>query len=132
MGELTANSIADHVSDGGAPAVSTRSMPAGGNAADSIWTTEQVQFSVSSSASALPGARTSAGAPTGKRGGMMSWMWRTFVVDDDDSSSISLQEAAQAEQLEGFAPHNQIAVCIHFSGIAVSLKHSVDAKVQVN
>ncbi len=52
--------------------------------------------------SADPFAGASAALPSsasGPRRGVVSWMWRTFVTnDDDDGANVSLQEAAHAAQ----------------------------------
>lgn len=54
--------------------------------------------------SADPFAGASAAPPSasasGHRRGVVSWMWRTFVTnDDDDGAHVSLQEAAHAAQV---------------------------------
>jgi hypothetical protein len=55
--------------------------------------------------------------------GMMSWMWHTFV-DADDGAALSMQEALLAAQGIACAPLDQIGLCLHLHGVAISLRHS--------
>ena len=58
-----------------------------------------------------------------KNRGMMSWMWHTFV-DADDGAALSMQEALLAAQGIACAPLDQIGLCLHLRGVAISLRHS--------